>query len=321
VNGAARARLWPAVATLVFAAPAAAETLGDALRASGARVTAQTVPEAGVSITSSAVLRDGRDHVIAYYRDEGTGDLVPPLFVGRLERLTGRWTRVAIDEQAIRPAPAACLGSALSARKGGGMLLIETHVNPSAGCTLVLAPDLAVRDVLSGWPVAVFADGRVVYQHSQPHFFAVHPLEVSIYDPRSRTHRAIYPPRPPPPLRLAHMLKIQAMYSPDWCAARNHPCDPERFDERIEGPVVVGDRTGALAFVVAFDNAVLAEAGAAASAPAARPTEVLYVFRRLDGRETPEVRELSLAAARRRFGGMRLKHYVEPATLDRIFRP
>ena len=170
--------------------------------------------------------------------------------------------------------------------------------------------------------MAAFADGRIVYQHSQPHFVAVHPLEVSIYDPRSRTHRAIYPPRPPPPLRLEHMRKIQALYSPDWCFARNHPCDPERFDERIEGPVEVSDKTGALAFVVAFDNTVLADDGAVASVtPAAKPTEVLYVFRRLGGREPPDVRELSFAEARRRFGGIRLKQYVEPAILDRIFRP
>jgi hypothetical protein len=137
-----------------------------------------------------------------------------------------------------------------------------------------------------------------------------------------RTHRAIYPPRPPPALRLEHMRKIQALYSPDWCNARNHPCDPERFDERIEGPVEVSDKTDAVAFVAAFDNTVLADDGAAAPAtPAAKPTEVLYVFRRLGARETPDVRELSVAEARRRFGGMRLKRYVEPATLDRIFRP
>ena len=322
MKGLPLARLWPTIATLVCVAPAAGETLGDALRASGVRVTAETVPEARVPITSYSVLRDRQAYVIVYYRDQGTGALVPPLFVARLDRITGRWTRVAIDEQAIRPAPSACLGSAVSARKAGGMLLIETHVNPSAGCTLVLAEDLAVRDVLSGWPMAAFADGRIVYQHSQPHFVAVHPLEVSIYDPGSRTHRAIYPPRPPPPLRLEHMRKVQALYSPDWCMARNHPCDPERFDERIEGPVEVSDRTGALAFVVAFDNTVLPDDGAVASAtPAAKPTEVLYVFRRLGGRETPDVRELSFAEVRRRFGGIRLKQYVEPAILDRIFRP
>ena len=322
MRGLGLARLGPVIAALVCIAPAAGETLGNALRASGARVTAQTVPDAGVPIASHAVLRDRQAYVIVYYRDQGTGALVPPLFVGRLDRLTGRWMQAAIDEQAIRPAPSACLGSALSARKAGGMLLVETHVNPSAGCTLVLAEDLAVRDVLSGWPVAVFADGRVVYQHSQPHFFAVHPLEVSIYDPRSRGHRALYPPKPPPPLRLEHMRKIQTLYTPDWCNARNHPCDPERFDERIEGPVEVSDKTGALAFVAAFDNTVFADDGAAAPpTPAVKPTEVLYVYRRLAGRETPDVRELPFAEARRRFGGTRLKQYVEPATLDRIFRP
>src|SRR5207244_11877711 len=123
--------------------------------------------------------------------------------------------RTAAGQQGIRPAPPAWLGSAVRGRKAGGMLLSATHANPSAGCTLVRAEDLAVRDVLSGWPMAAFADGRIVYQRSQPHFVAVHPLEVSIYDPRSRTHRAIYPPRPPPPLRLEHMRKIQALYSPD----------------------------------------------------------------------------------------------------------
>ncbi len=254
MRGHALARLGPVVAALLCAAPAAGETLGEALRARGARVTAETVPDAGISIISYTVLRDRQAFLIVYYRDQGTSALVPPLFVGRLDRVTGRWAQAAIDEQAIRPAPSACLGSALSVRKAARMLLIETHVNPSAGCTLVVAENLAVRDVLPGWPVAVFADGRVVYQHSQPHFVAVHPLEVSIYDPRTRTHRAVYPPRPAPPLRLEHMRKLETLYTPDWCQARNHPCDPERFDERVEGPVEANDRTGALAFVAAFEN-------------------------------------------------------------------
>jgi hypothetical protein len=322
VRGHALARLGPVVAALLCAAPAAGETLGEALRARGARVTAETVPDAGISIISYTVLRDRQAFVIVYYRDQGTSALVPPLFVGRLDRVTGRWAQAAIDEQAIRPAPSACLGSALSVRKAARMLLIETHVNPSAGCTLVVAENLAVRDVLPGWPVAVFADGRVVYQHSQPHFVAVHPLEVSIYDPRTRTHRAVYPPRPAPPLRLEHMRKLETLYTPDWCQARNHPCDPERFDERVEGPVEASDRTGALAFVAAFENIVFAEDGAPpAGGPAGRPTEVLYVFRRLAGPGPPEVREILFAEARRRFGGTRLKQYVEPATLDRIFGP
>ena len=106
MKGLPLARLWPTIATLVCVAPAAGETLGDALRASGARVTAETVPEARVPITSYSVLRDRQAYVIAYYRDQGMGALVPPLFVGRLDRLTGRWTRAAIDEQAIRPAAA-----------------------------------------------------------------------------------------------------------------------------------------------------------------------------------------------------------------------
>jgi hypothetical protein len=47
---------------------------------------------------------------------------------------------------------------------------------------------------------------------------------------------------------------MRQAYAEAWCAVRNHPCDPEVFNESLVGEVVVSPRGDALAFVVALDN-------------------------------------------------------------------
>jgi hypothetical protein len=44
------------------------------------------------------------------------------------------------------------------------------------------------------------------------------------------------------------------VYTAAWCSARNHPCDPDVFDEQVSGAVVTNSSGDALAFVMAWDN-------------------------------------------------------------------
>jgi hypothetical protein len=58
-------------------------------------------------------------------------------------------------------------------------------------------------------------------------------------------------------MRLEHMARVAIRYADEgWCTARNHHCDPERFDEHLVGDVVVDDATSALAFIVALDRTI-----------------------------------------------------------------
>jgi hypothetical protein len=135
-----------------------------------------------------------------------------------------------------------------------GGFLVRAHINPSAECMVVLGPDLAVRGILAGWPVATLADGRIVYQRNQVHFAPVHPVALALFDPRRGTDLTLYPPRPSRAARAGHVARMRSAYAPAWCNTRNHPCDPDTFDEHVNGPVMTDARGEALAFVMTWDN-------------------------------------------------------------------
>ena len=145
-------------------------------------------------------------------------------------------------------------GRDLPVERFPGGFLARAHINPSAECTVVLGPDLAVRGVLAGWPVATLADGRIVYQRNQVHFASFHPVALALFDPRRQVDLTLYPRKPYRAARAAHVARMRSVYSPAWCNARNHPCDPDMFDEHVDGPVVADARGDALAFVMAWDN-------------------------------------------------------------------
>lgn len=297
-----------AVAALLCPVTAAsAESLGEVLREHGVKAAGEMPLDA--PITSYAVLDDGQRFVIAYYRHPGGNALVPPLYISRFERGSGKWTHAALDEQSIRGVTPACLGSALSVRIAGQALLVETHITPSASCTLVLGPELKVGDVLYGWPLAVFRDGRVVYEHSQVHFAPVHPLEILLYDPRNRRRTLLYPPAPAPPLRAAYVAKVRGEYTEAWCNAQNHPCDPERFGERLAGPVAISDAASALAYAVVFDDRALPGQDAGA----------VYVHRGLTDEKPTRFREIAQDDLKACCGGQAVARCLEPAALAGLF--
>ena len=68
------------------------------------------------------------------------------------------------------------------------------------------------------------------------------------------TDTPLYPRKPYQAARLAHAARMRHVYTDPWCAAHNHPCDPDVFDEHLASDILVDARGEALVFVVAFDN-------------------------------------------------------------------
>ena len=64
-------------------------------------------------------------------------------------------------------------------RVTGRNILIDTHINPSAGRLIVLSRDRTPVTELPGWPLAVAADDVVVYHRNSTHFAPTHSVEVS----------------------------------------------------------------------------------------------------------------------------------------------
>ena len=102
--------------------------------------------------------------------------------------------------------------------------------------------------------MATLADGRIVYQRNQVHFASVHPVALALFDPRRPGNVPVYPRKPYQAIRSAHIARMRATYTEAWCNARNHPCDPEVFDEDVNSDVLANARGDALAFVMAWDN-------------------------------------------------------------------
>jgi len=249
--------LAPALAVSVLLAPAArAETLDDLARARG-------IPPPGPAragdrpLIAPQVLDDAREVLVVSIVDDRQTAV---LRAARFDRASGEWTiaRLAGPPPGGGPdaLPIEHCRSGLAIERFPAGFLLRAHINPSAECTMVLGSDLTVRAVLAGWPVTVLADGRLVYQRNQVHFAAVHPVGLALFDPRGPSELTLYPPRPDGPARAAHVARMRAIYTPGWCAAHNHPCDPEVFDEEVRGEIVADVAGDALAFVMAWDNTV-----------------------------------------------------------------
>jgi hypothetical protein len=248
-----------ALAIAVHPAAMRADTLGSVLARNGIPATGREASDLNRKITSFAFLDAPDSFVIAYYPDDGDGRVGDTLKVDLYRKGPSTWLTQRFERDATGGAEGhpAFGGSVERIFRSAGFLLLETHVNPSAAYTLVLDKDLTYRDSISGWPLAVFRDGLVVYQHSEIHFAPTHYAEVSVYSLGAKKQWLIYPRKPYQPVRQAHVEKVRAAYAKrgaEWFAAHNHHGNPELFDNFLQGEVAANEATHALAFRIAFDN-------------------------------------------------------------------
>ncbi len=120
------------------------------------------------------------------------------------------------------------MGAILSISRHGEFIAIETHIDPSASCTLVLRVDLSLVTELYGW-VQGHAGEDLLLQGDTVHFAPTHPLRLFVYDPRYQTSEPIYPIRGDAARERFSAALRRHQSSPDWCRAQNNACDPEAF--------------------------------------------------------------------------------------------
>ena len=295
------------------------KTLRDLLTAEHLPFDAVTLHNLDKTITSGAELNDAAQFMIAYYVSDSTGLLNPPIFIDAYDRRTERWKSGAIaaagaKEKAI---DVDCLGSIMEVAAFADFLMLETHINPSAGCELILTADLKLKSSLYGWTVGHFGDGSVVYHRSQIHFATVHPAEIAIYDPGTGKDYNIFPHEPFQQVRVQLKERLREYYKTheDYCRKAGDPCDPESFDSSLEGKVVTDDREHAMAFVVSYE---LQGYGQDENKPSG-PSEVVYVYRHVNDEAKMEYHEMSWSDVRARAGNVPIERLVEPSILDKIF--
>jgi hypothetical protein len=297
------------------------QTLKEILAAKSLPVASTKLANLEKRIASGAQLDDPDQFAVAYYLDDGTESLNPPLFVDRFDKKSKEWQSAALPDAQAKSAEldTSCLGSILDIKASRGRLILDTHINPSAGCLLVFSPDLKLEASLYGWLVGQLGPDLLVYHRSEVHFAPVHATEIAVYDLRSKRDVTIFPPKTlTATIRQARTAQLREFYQPnqEWCRKNDDPCDPETFDSDLQGPLVTREADSAAAFLISYEQIQLVQGDV--QKPSG-PKDVLYVYRRLNDPAKMEFREMLWSDAKMQFGDVPLENLLRPETLQKIF--
>lgn len=277
-------------------------------------------------ITNGASLNDSARYVVAYYLDNGTGILSSPMFIDAYDRRTRTWKSAVLtgggsqnDAAGASMSDDRCLGPVLQIRASAESIFLDTHINPSAGCLLILSQDLKVRKALFGWYLARFSDDSVVYHRSEVHFARVHPAELALYNWRSGREVELFPRKPFQTVRLAQIQRLREFFSTrqERCNKNNDPCNPEQMDSTLLGDVATNDSEHALAFLISYQQLQ----GTLDEQKPSGPEEVVYVIRHADDPVRLDYREILLTDVEAHFGKVTLPDLIEAKRLDELFGP
>jgi hypothetical protein len=248
-----------------------------------------------------------------------SGLLKAPIFLDSYDRGTHVWKSAQLGEAKTRSQSmdVECLGSILSIKGVGKRLVLETHINPSAGCLLVVSSKLELETSLYGWLVGSMGEDELVYHRSEVHFAPIHSAEIAVYDLRAKRDVTIFPHKPEQAIRQARVKELAEFYKTheEWCQKWNDPCDPEDFDSELEGDVKTNPAEQALAFVISYEQI---QQYPNDDAKPSGPKEVVYVYRHVNDESKMEYREMLWSEVRERAGNVPLERLVEREMLDKI---
>jgi hypothetical protein len=296
------------------------DTLRQALAAKHLATDAAKLANFDKSIASWAELDDANQYVIAYYLNDGTNELNPPLFIDRYDRKRAEWKSASFPDAHTNSAQPDdnCYGSILRVAALGSRFFLDTHINPSAGCLLILSEDMKLQASLNGWMLGHVGEDAVIYHKSEIHFAPVHPAEIALYDLRTRRDVTLFPRKPDSAIRRARSAQLAEFYkaNKEWCNKNDDPCDPENFDSALQGEVATNEAEAAVAFLISYEQIQLVAGNV--QKPSG-PNDVLYVYRRVNDEAKMEYREMHLEDAKARFGTSKLPDLVQAEILQKIF--
>lgn len=317
-----QAALVSLLVVLLFTALARAQqnqTLADVLNRRSISSHANAVAHLNDPITSYAILDTNREFLIAYYLLNPGNELQAPLFLTRFDKSSGEWQQAQSDPKTISDGTGPltqldCIGSAINLERSADWYYLDLHLNPSAGCLVVLNHDLTVNGTLTGFTAAHFKSGLLVYQGNAVHFAAVHPLTLFLYDPITRKSQQIYPPeRDPFRAEFSHVL--EKVIDEKRCQENDWPCDPKDFESDVLHPIEVSDETHALAFRVEFSMQGFVPPEDADRSSKLSKHQYVYVYQ-LD---PIRWREFAAGDLKREFGTDSIRDLVTPEKLRQVF--
>jgi hypothetical protein len=336
-----RLRAWlPLFLFLVCAAPAclAQETLSELLQRKCIREEGIRPEDLPKRVTGGSELDTPESNWVTTYVMDKTKPAASSqsecFYAFRQDKKNSLWTTAKLTWPALKISRQpdgrtirvdACQGGSITQiDRSAEFIFFSGHINPSAGCTMVVTRSLKFHDTFYGWVVGQFKDGRTIYEHSEVHWAPTHYVELSVYDPIHKAKRAIYPRKPYQNVHTAYIAQVKAVYDaccpkimPDKtvvmpggnCSPRfvNHHCNPELFDNYLQGSVVINDGSDALAFATVFNDETKEH------------PEVIYVFRNVSSAQNGEYREFLARDLTTRYGDRFLSDYLQPKFLSELF--
>jgi hypothetical protein len=294
-------------------------TLADVLKENSVPFPPTSVPHLNSVITSFAVLNDDSEFLIAYYLDHPNYELREPLSVTRYRKDSGQWQHVEFSAKQLavsdmkNGADFPCLGSVLQAQRAGRWYYLQLHWNPSAGCFIVLNPDLSIHDAHTGGAGPFFESGLAIGSGNMIHFADVHPETLFVYDPEKRTWEPIYP-QERDPLRQNFSARLAKVISKDRCRERNWACDPSQFSDDLSS-LVVNDENQSLAFRARFHPEGFMDRYEAEDSGLWDDDDYVYIYQLKPFRW----REFSVYDLKPKFGTDSLMDLLTPSNLEKVF--
>jgi hypothetical protein len=199
----------------------------------------------------------GDEFVAAFWEHSGETD-ARDAWLGIIagNRKTGQWLHRRLQfhqDGKIGEWP----GEVVDLYRSNGFILMTVQVAIDGGTTVMFDSTLnelgRVYSELGDLPLAL-PDGLMIFRKGQPHFAPTHYVELAAYDSRARKDVVIYPSRPYSRVRREFVSRMHAVYGrlgEAWCRDRNHHCDPEVFDSRMN-PMVFDAKSHAIAFFVTY---------------------------------------------------------------------
>lgn len=276
----------------------------------------------------AALLSQNIDHLptinnsqlfLLVYWGEDEEKYPPPLNFFKIDKTIQNWE----INQVYAPEPAAQQPFCLECFQTGAInphivetahfYLVDIHLNPSAGWTVIVNHKLQLQAVLFGQVEAILADETFVYEQGQIHFAPTHSATLTIFNPFTQAQTTLFPQKPYQKVWQTHQTMVAQTYEklgPAWCQANNHHCQAELMNYDLEGAVEVNLQTDALAFQVHF----VGETGL--NLP--QDNRAFYFYRGLQT-DALEYREVTPEQLQQLFGSFRLVDLLQPEKLDLIF--
>ena len=220
-----------ALSTLAFllalSVPGLGESLRELLAKNGIPATKFLQQELDQRVQGTSDVAAGRT-LLAYQALSGEL-IVPPLHLVTYESRNGSVVRADLpmtDDDL-------CNGSFEVFKRLTHFTVLFMHINPSAGCMLILDSKLELKKTVYGFDVYEVAPDQILVFEDMMHFAPVHPQRLEVVNLANRTATEIYPLKGD--VWRARLIAEHAkkMPSPKICEESNDPCVPEYFDEDI----------------------------------------------------------------------------------------